>query len=67
MPKMDGFGVLESLSTRSSSPPVIVLSSETRRDTVIRAFKLGIKSYLTKPVKPTDVFKKAMETLRPDF
>jgi DNA-binding response OmpR family regulator len=67
LPKIDGFGVLESLNTYSSAPPVIILSSVTQRESVIRAFKMGIKSYLTKPIKPADVFKKAMEILSPVF
>jgi DNA-binding response OmpR family regulator len=67
LPKIDGFGVLESLSTYSSAPPVIILSAVTQRESVIRAFKMGIKSYLTKPIKPTDIFRKAMEILSPDF
>jgi DNA-binding response OmpR family regulator len=67
LPKIDGFGLLESLNTYSSAPPVIILSSVTQRESVIRAFKMGIKSYLTKPIKPADVFKKAMEILSPVF
>ncbi|MDR0999118.1 MAG: response regulator [Treponema sp.] len=67
LPKIDGFGVLESLNTYSSAPPVIILSSVTQRESVIRAFKMGIKSYLTKPIKPADVFRKAMEILSPVF
>jgi DNA-binding response OmpR family regulator len=67
MPKLDGFGVLDFLSTQSSAPPVIILSSVTNREAVIRAFKLGIKGYLTKPIKPTDIFRKAIEILSPDF
>jgi DNA-binding response OmpR family regulator len=34
---------------------------------VIRAFQMGVKSYLTKPMKPGDIFKKAMEILKPNF
>jgi DNA-binding response OmpR family regulator len=66
MPKMDGFDVLKILNTRRDSPPVIILSTITQRDTVVRAFKLGIKSYLTKPLKPQDIFKKALEILAPN-
>jgi DNA-binding response OmpR family regulator len=67
LPKIDGFAVLESLSTYSSAPPVIILSAVTQRESVIRAFKMGIRSYLTKPIKPADIFRKAMEILSPDF
>jgi DNA-binding response OmpR family regulator len=67
MPVVDGFAVLNTLKTRDIQPPVIVLSAVTRRDTVIRAFQMGVKSYLTKPLKPDDIFKKAMEILKPNF
>jgi DNA-binding response OmpR family regulator len=67
MPTVDGFDVLKVLGTRKDSPPVIVISTATQRDLVVRAFKLGIKSYLTKPAKPQDIFKKAMEILEPNF
>jgi DNA-binding response OmpR family regulator len=67
MPKVDGFAVLDALRGRDLKQPVIVLSAVTGRDTVIRAFQMGAKSYLTKPLKPDDIFRKAMEILRPNF
>jgi DNA-binding response OmpR family regulator len=67
MPVVDGFAVLSSLNTMDIHPPVIVLSAVTRRDAVVRAFQMGVKSYLTKPLKPVDIFKKAMEILKPNF
>jgi DNA-binding response OmpR family regulator len=67
MPRVDGFAVLNALWGKDIRPPVIVLSAVTQRDTVIRAFKMGIKSYLTKPLKPDDIFKKAVEILKPNF
>ncbi|MDR3172915.1 MAG: response regulator [Treponema sp.] len=67
MPKVDGFDVLKALNTRKDSPPVIVISTITQRDTVVRAFQLGVKSYLTKPIKPQEIFKKAIEILEPNF
>jgi DNA-binding response OmpR family regulator len=67
MPVVDGFAVLNSLRNMDIRPPVIVLSAVTQRDTVIRAFQMGIKSYLTKPLKPDDIFKKAIEILKPNF
>jgi CheY-like chemotaxis protein len=67
MPKVDGFDVLKTLSTRKDSPPVIIISTITQRDTVVRAFRMGIKSYLTKPIRPQEIFKKAIEILDPNF
>jgi DNA-binding response OmpR family regulator len=67
MPMVDGFGVLNSLRSKDIRQPVIVLSAVTQRETVIKAFRMGVKSYLTKPLKPDDIFKKALEILKPDF
>jgi DNA-binding response OmpR family regulator len=67
MPKVDGFAVLTELQTRGLRPTIIVLSAVTQRDTVVKAFQMGIKSYLVKPLKPDDIFKKSMEILQPNF
>jgi DNA-binding response OmpR family regulator len=67
MPRADGFAVLRELRDRDIKCPVIVLSAVNQRETVIRAFQLGIKSYLTKPLKPADIFKKILEILRVNF
>jgi CheY-like chemotaxis protein len=66
MPNMDGFAVLNTMKVKTIQAPVIVLSAVTQRDMVIKAFQMGIKSYITKPLKPGDIFKKAMEILKPD-
>jgi DNA-binding response OmpR family regulator len=67
MPKMDGFAVLGELKEKNLSMPVIVLSAVNQRETVIRAFQMGVKSYIAKPLKPEDLFKKSMEILRVNF
>jgi DNA-binding response OmpR family regulator len=67
MPKMDGFAVLRELKEQNISMPVIILSAVNQRETVIRAFQMGIKSYLAKPLKPGDLLKKSMEILRVNF
>jgi DNA-binding response OmpR family regulator len=67
MPVKDGFEVLKELKNKDIRVPVIVLSAVTQRDTVIRAFQMGIKSYLTKPLKPEDFLVKSMEILRTNF
>jgi DNA-binding response OmpR family regulator len=64
---MDGFAVLRELKDRNVSMPVIILSAVNQRETVIRAFQMGIKSYLAKPLKPGDLLKKSMEILRVNF
>jgi DNA-binding response OmpR family regulator len=67
MPKVDGFAVLQALQTRDIRYPVIVLSAITQRETVIKAFQMGIKSYLVKPLKPPDILKKTLEILKVNF
>ena len=52
MPVMDGWSVLEALSSRRDSPRVIVLSAKTASRDVRRALDLGAAEYLTKPFEP---------------
>ncbi|MCL2478406.1 MAG: response regulator [Treponema sp.] len=67
MPRSDGFEVLKVLQTRVIRFPIIVLSAITHKDTIIRAYQMGIKSFLVKPIKPKDIFKKSMEILKTNF
>ncbi|MDR1058222.1 MAG: response regulator [Treponema sp.] len=67
MPGTDGFEVLRILQARNIGYPVIVISAITQRETVIRAFQMGVKSYLIKPLKADDLFKKSMEILKANF
>jgi class 3 adenylate cyclase len=54
MPEMDGFQVLEQLTTDSKlrDMPVIVTSSLEGQDSVVRCIEMGAEDYLTKPVNP---------------
>ncbi|MFP4509064.1 MAG: response regulator [Spirochaetaceae bacterium] len=67
MPKKDGFAVLSELQGKEGVPPVIVLSALSQREAVVKALKLGVKSYLIKPLKPEHVIRKATEVLRSNF
>ena len=67
MPKTDGFEVLNILQTREIRYPVIVLSSVMQREAMIRAFRMGAKSYLVKPLKADDIFRKSLEILKSNF
>jgi DNA-binding response OmpR family regulator len=67
MPVMDGFQTLEELQRRDFSFPIIVLSALSQRETVIKALKYGVKSYLIKPLKPEWIRKKATEILSLTF
>jgi CheY-like chemotaxis protein len=67
MPKVDGFSVLRTMQVNRIEQPVVVLSSVSRRESVLRAFHMGVKSYLIKPLKPDDIFKKSLEILKANF
>ena len=67
MPKIDGLAVLKALQARDIQYPVIVLSAVMQRETMIKAFQMGIKSYLVKPLKPEDIFRKSIEILKTNF
>ncbi|GHT86032.1 hypothetical protein FACS1894137_11060 [Spirochaetia bacterium] len=67
MPDIDGFAVLQQLQASNYQTPVIVLSSMSSKEMVIKAFQMGVKSYLFKPINPEVVFKKTLEILKPNF
>ncbi len=58
MPRLDGFGVLERLSsrrTRSDYLPVVVLTADVTPDAKRRALALGATDFLTKPLDLVEV------------
>jgi DNA-binding response OmpR family regulator len=67
MPKVDGFSVLRTLQVNRIEQPVIVFSSEYHRESVMRAFRMGVKSYFIKPLKPDDIFRKSLGILKVNF
>lgn len=67
MPKVDGFAVMEKLKEAASQTPIIVLSAISRRDTVLKAMSYGIRSYITKPLKPDDLLRKTFEVVGSHF
>ncbi len=67
MPKMDGFQVMEALSEQKLDVPIIILSALSQRDTVVKALKFGVKSYMTKPLRPDGILRKTTEILRMNF
>ena len=52
MPKMSGHEVLEKLRDNPAleSIPVVVLTTSQQEEDVLRSYKLGCNSYITKPV-----------------
>ena len=56
LPKIDGIGVLEQIKsdTRTKAIPVILLTSSQEERDVARSYKLGVNSYIQKPVNFTE-------------
>ena len=67
MPHMNGFRVMEYLKENNIAIPIIILSAVTQRKAVIKTMDFGVKSYMTKPLKPTDLLNKSAEILRMNF
>ena len=67
MPELDGFGVLEYMNREKINTPVIILSALSRKETVLKAVKYGVRSYMSKPLKPDAIKRKTAEILNPGF
>ena len=52
MPKMNGFQVLQHVRSQAStkSIPIIMVTTESEKDSVIKALSAGANDYLTKPI-----------------
>ena len=55
MPETDGYEILEALRNASVEADVLVLTADTTRNALQRAFELGARDFLTKPVDPTEL------------
>lgn len=55
MPEADGYAILEALRSASVDADVLVLTADTTRNALQRAFELGARDFLTKPVDPTEL------------
>jgi two-component system, response regulator len=64
LPKVDGLEILEAVKTdlRTKMIPVIVLTSSKEEQDVVTSYKLGVNSYIVKPVD-FDSFSKAVVEL----
>jgi len=56
MPKLDGRKVLEEIQKNDDcpKPAVIILSTSQNEEDIIQSYKLGVKSFITKPVDVDD-------------
>lgn len=57
MPFADGFEVLAQIRSKKSwsKVPVIMLTSRSSEDCIVRAFEAGANDYVTKPFKPGEL------------
>ncbi len=68
MPVMSGLECLESImeNDRFSKIPVIMMTTEAEKATMLRAVRLGARHYVTKPFTPEDLTTRFMEVLGDD-
>jgi CheY-like chemotaxis protein len=65
MPKMDGFEVAEHIKNKPSltTATIMMLTSDNRHNDAKRARKLGLASYLVKPIKHTELLQAIQQAL----
>jgi two-component system chemotaxis response regulator CheY len=65
MPGMDGLQLLEAIKSNSKYQhiPVIMLTSENKKNNIVQAFKAGICDYMTKPFSMENLHKKMVNGL----
>ena len=64
MPVMNGLEVLVKMRENEIVTPVIVLSSISQREAVLKVLSTGVRSYMIKPLKPEAILTKAIEVLQ---
>lgn len=66
MPRLDGYGVLEHLTSTESLKqiPVIILTALTPRDQIVRGLQRGANDYITKPFNLQEVLARVRVQLR---
>jgi len=69
MPEMDGFEVLEKLKAHPllKSIPVMMLTTESERDKIIKAIQAGAVNYICKPFQQDDLTVKIAQSLGEGF
>ena len=64
MPVMNGLEVLVKMRENEIVTPVIVLSSISQKEAVLKVLSTGVRSYMIKPLKPEAILTKAIEVLQ---
>ncbi len=55
LPRMTGMEVLQVLHSRGSEIPIILVTFYGSEEIAVEAFRLGVRNYIMKPFKPTEV------------
>jgi two-component system, sensor histidine kinase and response regulator len=68
LPGLDGFAVAEAMRRRSPDAPtaVMMLTANGQRGDAARCRELGIRAYMTKPIRPAELFNGIVTSLAPD-
>lgn len=66
MPHMNGFEFLEKFNQRNLKIPVIVLSTESSQDKIMRGKELGVRAWVIKPFKLPE-FEKLIRSILSEF
>jgi two-component system OmpR family response regulator len=65
LPRLDGFGVLESMWAMKIRIPVLVLTARNAGDDVRRCIALGARDFLTKPFDDQRLLQRVARLVRP--
>jgi DNA-binding response OmpR family regulator len=65
LPKLDGYGLMNALRSRSSKTPVLMLTARDAEDDIIRGLDLGADDYLTKPFSFPELVARLQAITRP--
>ncbi len=68
MPEVDGLAVLEQIKTSEETKniPILMVTADTKSDSMQKAQQLGAVDYITKPIIPEDLVKRVKKALK-DF
>lgn len=63
MPGMDGISFIQKSLQELANIPIILLTADSSRETVIKARQISISSYMLKPVEPKKLIEKCVELM----